>query len=167
MTTTEHRNHFADAAELAPRPVDRATATAETWGVHYAARALAANAAFKDELDDMDDLPPAGEEMRGRIDLGALVAVATSSTAAALALLEPGTAVGTDLWDLTPECGALNGEYIDRLVAEARARTLRDAIAEIIREALANEGTPYDSYAGAIRVLRGLAETAETKGATR
>jgi hypothetical protein len=115
MTTTEQQQsvHPAfDAAErVAPEPTDRDTATVDQWVLHYCALALAAHTAFRDALRSLSPTPEGGS----RPDLGYLVTVAVSATAAAIALTTPPAEVAGVLWDYTPEAGALNGEYLDWL----------------------------------------------------
>jgi hypothetical protein len=110
MTTTTV-GHFDIAEQLAPVPATREEATTEAWVRHYAAVALAAHAAFVDALHTLAPSPEPGS----RPDLGYLTQIANSSTAAAHALLVLNGAEEDELWDLTPEAGALNGEYIDWL----------------------------------------------------
>jgi hypothetical protein len=103
------------AERLAPAPIARPelfheTEQAAVWERHYAALALAAHAALREESRTL----PANPEPGSRPDLGYLSFIATSATAAVIALIYPGTAV-YKLWDLTPELGALNGEYVDFL----------------------------------------------------
>ena len=100
---------FAAADKVAPQP-DRG-ATGQVWGRHYAALALAAHTAFRVSLPTIGSNPEPGS----RPDLGLICAVATSSTAAAVALLSPPLVAPDLIWNLTPEAGALNGEYVDWL----------------------------------------------------
>jgi hypothetical protein len=105
----EHDIHpaFAVAERLAPEPVSREAATTATWTRHYAALALAAHAAFNTAMRTV----PRNPEPGSRPDLGYLITVAVSSTAAAVALTATPDEVAHALWDFTPEAGALNGEY--------------------------------------------------------
>lgn len=102
MTETESP---IDAAErIAPTPANRDDATRHAWVRHYAAQALACWATFRAGIRDLTPNPEPGS----RPDLGYLALAAVSSTTATVALM------GSDLsrvWDLTPELGALNGEY--------------------------------------------------------
>lgn len=98
---------FAAADRLAPAPEKREAATAEQWLKHYAALAMAAHAAFRDAL------PALGAAPTG--DLGYLVTIGTAATAAAVALSMPPATAAALIWELTPELGALNGEYVDWL----------------------------------------------------
>lgn len=107
---------FDVAARLAPQPTKRLDELGvggereAEWNAHYAALALAAHAEFRAALDTLGSSPAPGS----RPDLGYLMMIATSATAAVVAL-GPQDHLGQRLWDLTPECGALNGEYIDYL----------------------------------------------------
>lgn len=105
---TDTFDPFEAADRLAPLP-DRREAPTSAWVRHYAALALAAHAVFRANLDTLRAAAPGS-----RPDLGYLMLVATSATAAAAALHLPRNVPG-HLWDLTPECGALNGEDIDWL----------------------------------------------------
>jgi hypothetical protein len=109
-TATDPIDMLNNAERLAPTP-DSRDATVEDWIRSYAALALAAHAAFQGAL------PPSGSKVApgSRPDLGYLISIAVSSTAAAVALDTPREAVTEELWALTPEAGALNGEYIDWL----------------------------------------------------
>lgn len=109
---TDHEIHpaFFTAERLAPEPASRETATVEAWTRHYAALALAAHSAF----DAATHTVPSNPEPGSRPDIGYLITIAVASTAAACALNHSAT-VAHDLWDLTPEAGALNGEYVDWL----------------------------------------------------
>jgi hypothetical protein len=101
-----------DAAErLAPQPETREEATTEAWLRHYAAQAMAAHAAFRDALPPMWPSP----DMESRPELGYLVTIGVASTTAAIALSTRPADVAGLIWDLTPEAGALNGEYVDWL----------------------------------------------------
>jgi hypothetical protein len=100
---------FAAADRLAPVPETREEATAEVWLRHYAAQAMAAHAEFRSALPSIDS-PPAS-----RPELGYLVTIAVASTVAAVALSTPPATAASLIWDLTPEAGALNGEYVDWL----------------------------------------------------
>lgn len=108
---------FHIAERLAPVPDSRGdylvgdpAPLTSAWDRHYAALALAAHAAFREELATIPEDPEPGS----RPELSYLMAIATSATAAVIALGRPAR-VYDELWDLTPECGALNGEYIDFL----------------------------------------------------
>jgi hypothetical protein len=100
-----------DAAErIAPVPETREQATTEAWVRHYAALALAAHVEFRRAL------PPIGSKPGSRPELGYLVEIGVAATAAVVALTNTDPAeVGGELWDLTPEAGALNGEWEDYL----------------------------------------------------
>ncbi len=106
------------APRIAPFPYDEAAATSEALLRHYVAQAIAAYAMFRDALGDLS-----GRESRP--DLGWLVTLAGTSTAAALALdcaregeHLPGN-VARRIWSLTPEAGSLNGDHEDWLFDRA------------------------------------------------
>lgn len=106
---------FAAAERLAPVPYDRDKATHEAWLRHYVALGLAAHVAFVDALPPLGSKPEPGSCP----DLGYLVTIATSATAAAVALDTPAESVAEELWELTPEAGALNGEWEEWLTDRA------------------------------------------------
>jgi hypothetical protein len=109
---THHLHPALAAAErLAPEPRRRDHATTGTWALHFAGQALAAYATFRDALHTL----PRNAERDSRPDLGYLVGVAVAATAAACAPTTPPEKVGLRIWNLTPEAGALNGEYVDWL----------------------------------------------------
>lgn len=119
---------FLAAERLTPDPKTRDDATVEYWIRKYAALGLAAHTAFRDALDTLEPKPEPGS----RPDLGHLSAIATSATAAAVALTghivgATGTAIDGELWDLTPELGALNGEYYDWLTETLDAMGINPA----------------------------------------
>lgn len=102
---------FNAAHRLAPKPESRETATVEQWVRYHAATALAAYADFDEALKTL----PRNPERGSRPDIGYLVMIGSSATAAALALVAPAGNVAGHLWDLSPDAGALNGEYVDWL----------------------------------------------------
>lgn len=102
---------FTAAERLAPEPQRRGDATRDQWIRVHAANALAAHTAFRAALKT---LPP-NPERGSRPDLGYLILIATSATAAVCAMTSRPDRFSDDLWALTPEAGALNGEYIDFL----------------------------------------------------
>lgn len=106
MTDTTTEAPFDAADRLAPVPATREDATKHAWVRYYAAQALAALAVLNAECRDLPPKPKPGS----RPDIGYLGMLAQSSMAAALAFLGPLNAPGL-LWDLTPELGALNGEW--------------------------------------------------------
>jgi len=107
MTDTTTETPFNAAHRLAPCPATREdAATKHEWVRHYAAQALAAHAVLNAECRDLPPNPVPGS----RPNIGYLAMLAQSSMAAALAFLGPLDAP-TRLWDLTPELGALNGEW--------------------------------------------------------
>jgi hypothetical protein len=107
---------FDVAERLAPPPTKRLDELGvggereAEWTCYYAALALAAHAEFREALTTLHDRGEPGS----RPELGWFMDIATSATAAVVALGQPAR-VGEALWDLTPECGALNGEYLDYL----------------------------------------------------
>ncbi len=110
---TDPYEAFNVADRLAPLPESRDQATPMVWVRHYAATALAAHYVFRKSLPSLrEDYKPGS-----RPDLGLLSATATSATAAAVALLNNVEVAAGTLWDLTPELGALNGEWEEWLVA--------------------------------------------------
>ncbi len=104
---------FEAAERLAPLPATREEATANAWVRHYAALSLAAFATFYTSLPSTR-----GAEVGSRPDLGYLcgLGVAAMSTAFTLDSTAFASAKAGALWDLTPELGALNGEYEEWLV---------------------------------------------------
>lgn len=94
------------AERIAPAPTSRDSATRTTWIKHYAAQALACWATFRREIRNLTPNPAPD----GRPDIGYLALTAVSSTTAAAALIDPHNAPAL-VWDLTPELGALNGEW--------------------------------------------------------
>jgi hypothetical protein len=104
MTITQ--SPFDAADNLAPVPDSRDDATNHAWIRHYAAQALAAYATLRAECRNL----PRNPEPGSRPDIGYLSMAAQASTAAAVALLGPLNAPSM-IWELTPEAGALNGEY--------------------------------------------------------
>ena len=103
--------HPINAAErIAPAPATRENATRAAWVRHYAAQALACWATFRAETRNLTPNPEPGS----RPDIGYLALAAVSSTTA-VAALTTANGVPELIWDLTPEAGALNGEYEDWL----------------------------------------------------
>lgn len=110
VTLPDPHSPFAIAERLAPVPGTREAATADAWIRHYAALALAGTAVFDDAVRTI----PAGAAPGSRPDIGYLATMVNAAIAAAYAFQHiedyaPG------LWDLTPEAGALNGEWVDWL----------------------------------------------------
>lgn len=98
MTATMQHPAFHAAHRVAPLPESAEDATTSTWTRHYAALAFAAHAAFYDAMKT-----PSPE-------LDTLITIAVTATAAARSIGGPPD-IGEELWNLTPELGALNGEY--------------------------------------------------------
>ena len=97
---------FAMAELLAPVPDEHGTT--DDWVRHYAAQALAAWAVFHRSLGDPEE----------KVFVGHLALIGTASTAAAAALATPHDPAPHLLWSLTPEAGALNGEWEKWIVAK-------------------------------------------------
>ncbi|MFE9955854.1 hypothetical protein [Micromonospora sp. NPDC005299] len=118
MTTTTE-SPINTANRIAPAPATEDDATRDAWVRHYAAQALACWATFRREIRNLTPNPEPGS----RPDIGYLALAAVASTAAAAALIEdPDPVLLMDapnvtalIWELTPELGALNGEYEDWL----------------------------------------------------
>jgi len=87
---------FTAAARLAPEPAFRDEATAAGWLAHFAALGLAAHAAFRDAAR-----VEANPDADSRPDLGYLLAIVNSATAAAVALVTPPEEVGAKLVDVS------------------------------------------------------------------
>lgn len=111
MTTRPLFPTLGAAEQVAPAPTSREAATREAWIRHYAAQALAAYAEFRDRIRTIEPNPQPGS----RPDLGVLSLIATTSTAAAVGLIYTEDYAPGLIWDLTPEAGALNGEWEDWL----------------------------------------------------
>lgn len=103
---------FAAAERLGPVPVSREQATPEAWVRRYIALSMAAFTAFESEVRDIRPGVPGS-----RPELGYLVTLAVSAMSAACALTVGRPAVAEELWWLTPEAGALNGEWEEWLTA--------------------------------------------------
>ena len=103
MTDLHPTDFLNRADELAPVP--NADSTRDAWIRHYAAQAMAAHAAFR--LSERTE--PAGPH------LGYLVSLGVAATAAVVAMETLEDHVAEALWKVTPEAGALNGEWIDFL----------------------------------------------------
>lgn len=105
MSTETEPNALNVADQLAPIPESREKATKEDWIRHYAATALAAQVEFNRALRLPLGLRP---------DPGLIAALGVAANAVVCALLaESVDELPGDLWDLTPEYGALNGEWYD------------------------------------------------------
>ena len=115
MTTTTE-SPFDAADKLAPVPATREDATRHAWVRHYAATALAAYATLRTEFRTLTPSPEPGS----RPDIGYLSMLGVAATSAAVALLGAIDAPGL-IWDLTPEAGALNGEW-EEWLAEVLVR---------------------------------------------
>lgn len=105
------------ALRIAPPPASRGDATRDVWLRHFAALSLAAYATLRAETRDL----PRDAEPGSRPDIGYLSLLASSSTAAAMALTHQNFRAPARIWDLSPSGGALNGEYeewLDRVLVE-------------------------------------------------
>lgn len=111
--STDHA--FVAASRVAPEPTERSEATVTAWRRHYAAQALAAHVEFRRVLPPLGAAPG---EPGSRPELGYLIAIAVASTTAAIALSVPADEAAGLIWDLTPEAGALNGEYLEWLAGQ-------------------------------------------------
>lgn len=109
--STEHKALQA-ASQVAPFPYEREAATREALLRHYVAQGLAAYVDFADALKHLGPKPAVGS----RPDVGYLIGIAVASTAAAIALDNPGDTAAEIVWKLTPEAGAFNGEWEDWLI---------------------------------------------------
>lgn len=112
---TEPIDFLNRAAELAPVP-DRSDADPKLWVRHYAAQAMAAHAAFR--LVERIDPGP---------NLGYLALLGTAATAVVVAIMEPAEVVSHALWDVTPEAGDLNGNWIGFLADTLEAHNINPA----------------------------------------
>lgn len=112
MTTLAHAP-LAVAERLAPVPATREEATCDAWVRHHAAQGLAAFAAFNGEIRGLIS----HQERLSRPELGYLVGLGVASMHAAYALCASALDRPGRLWDLTPEAGALNGEWEEWLAA--------------------------------------------------
>lgn len=103
-------NHdpFEAAERLAPLPDDR-NAPIDDWVRYHAATALAAWTVFHHETRTIPRNPMPGS----RPDIGYLSALGVASVHAAAACNTVAAVRSGLLYDLTPELGALNGEYED------------------------------------------------------
>lgn len=108
---TDH-NPFAVAERLAPVPATREQATYAAWIRHHAAVGLAAFTEFQRAMFARLDNPTAEPAPH----LGYLTALGVAAMHAAVALAGDRSDTPERLWDLTPEAGALNGEWEDWLV---------------------------------------------------
>lgn len=112
VPTEAHAAAFAAAERLAPAPSKPADSTPEAWIRHFAATGLAAHVAFRAALPTLKP----DSEPGSRPELGYLVGMAVYATSAAAALSADSPAEAAELiYNLTPEAGALNGEWEDWL----------------------------------------------------
>lgn len=107
MTEPVQTDPFVAAGRLAPQPKTREEATADGWARYYAAEAVATNAYLRQILNQ--DGPPKG-------DISFIVGVSVAATAVALALTTSREEIAEKLWDITPELGALNGEWEEEMI---------------------------------------------------
>lgn len=113
MTLPDPHPAFAVTERLAPQPATREEATTDAWVRHYAALALAAYAEFYTATHSVH----ADAEPGSRPNLGYLSLIATTATSAAVALATSADYAAEEIWDLTPQAGALNGEWEDWLTS--------------------------------------------------
>lgn len=94
-----------NAEDLAPVPSTREEATVAAWTRQFAALGLAAYAAAHKVLGKAPE------------EFGLLTLLGVTATAAAATLSSANaTEAAEEIWELTPECGALNGEWSAWLV---------------------------------------------------
>jgi hypothetical protein len=121
--TTIHPS-FEVAERLAPVPYDPGQSTRDAWIRHFAALGLAAHVAFRAALGRLSD----GPKEDWRPDLGYLAEIGVAATAAAAALVADSPEEAPSLiYSLTPEAGALNGEWMDWLYDVLEARGINPA----------------------------------------
>jgi hypothetical protein len=112
---TQPTDFLNRAEELAPAP--KLGADPAEWVRHFAAQALAAYAAFR--ISERTE--PAGPH------LGYLALLGTAAMAASVSLEAPSETAARVIWELTPEAGALNGEWIDHLADTLEAHGINPA----------------------------------------
>lgn len=111
---TEPHELMNRAEELAPLP--EVGAEPVQWVRHFAAEAMAANAAVRLLIG------------KGRpAELAYLSMLAHAAMAAAVALDAPAETAARVIWELTPEAGALNGEWVDHLADTLEAHDINPA----------------------------------------
>jgi hypothetical protein len=114
---------FLAAEKLGPVPYNADDATPQAWLRHYIATALAAHTAFYAALPPPRTVP--ADQVGSKPELGYLMMIATSATAAAQAIDAviagdvTADKVAAAIWKLTPNCGALNSEYVGWLMERA------------------------------------------------
>lgn len=109
--------------DVAPMPYDRENWTAETLIKHYAARAASLNEATHRSVSShpRDTDSPAfqravlqtarlSESANAHLAAALLLRIIATRTAGIHALIEDTL---TELWEVTPEAGALDGEWVD------------------------------------------------------
>jgi hypothetical protein len=94
------------AEDVAPCPTEE-TADTIQWTRHWAAVGLASFTAIRKSIHG-------GTEHHHAKEVGYLSLLGTAAMTAVVGLTEP-TEAAKLLWNLTPECGALNGEYEEYL----------------------------------------------------
>lgn len=112
---TQPTDFLNRAEELAPTPEDGEDP--REWVRHFAAQAMAAYAAFRIS----ERVEPAGPH------LGYLALLGTAAMAASVSLEAPNETAARVIWELTPEAGALNGEWIDHLADTLEAHDINPA----------------------------------------
>lgn len=100
------RTPFDIASHLAPIPDEHGTV--DDWVRHHAAQALAAWTVFDREVRFYVGHPTQGDHPE--IGYLSMLGVASTHAAVALSSVHRGP-IATELYDLTPEMGALNGEW--------------------------------------------------------
>ena len=113
---TEPYDLLNRAEQLAPVPDEPAAADPTEWLRHFAAQGMAANAAFRLLM---------GTERAEELAYLSMLGVA--ATAASVALSAPAETAARVIWELTPEAGALNGEWIDHLADVLAAQDINPA----------------------------------------
>ncbi len=103
------------AAEVAPQPAEKdGPDVRQAWARYFAAIALAADSAVRMMVSDRFGMT--AEERSGKHpELGYLAMLAHGATSAAVPLLTDPAEHLELLWSLTPEAGALNGEWSEWL----------------------------------------------------
>lgn len=115
------QNPFEVAETLAPLP--ERDAAPDQWARHFLALSFAAYADLYRTVRELPRLPRPGS----RPDIGHLSVLGHTALAAAVALTHTEDSAGPAIWDLTPEAGALNGEWEEWLVKQLDLRGINPA----------------------------------------